>query len=87
MINFIFALWLVVIFIGPIAIWSSWNETNANNWIAENVKGCPFKYKWQIANDLSMKNKSAKFSYLLTLPKAEVIDLWLEANGCIDAGP
>ena len=78
--NSLVLLFVLTAIVGPIAIWASWNESNANEWIAENVNGCPFKYKWQIADDLSMKNRSVKFSYLLTLPKAEVIDLWLEAK-------
>ena len=39
--------------IGSVAIWASWNEINTNEWIANNVDGCPFKYKWQMADDLS----------------------------------
>ena len=49
---------LVLVFVltaivGSVAIWASWNEINSNEWIANNVDGCPFKYKWQMADDLS----------------------------------
>jgi len=69
--------------IGSIAIWASWNERNANEWIANNVDGCPFKYKWQMADDLSTPRLSGgskmdvKFSYLMVMPKDEVKKLWL----------
>ena len=69
--------------IGPVAIWASWIEINANEWIANNVVGCPYKYKWQMADDLSMSylgsgsKMDVKFSHLMVLPKAEVKKLWL----------
>ena len=63
--------------IGPVAIWASWNEINTNEWIANNVVGCPYKYKWQMADDLSASRKDIKFSHLMVLPKAEVKKLWL----------
>ena len=72
--------------IGPVAIWASWSEINANDWIANNVVGCPYKYKWQMADDLSMSclgsnsKMDVKFSHLMVLPKAEVKELWLLAK-------
>ena len=72
--------------IGSIAIWASWNEINSNEWIANNVDGCPFKYKWQMADDLSSSRlggdskMDVKFSYLMVLPKAEVKKLWILNN-------
>ena len=69
--------------IGPVAIWASWSEINANDWIANNVVDCPYKYKWQMADDLSMSclgsssKMDVKFSHLMVLPKAEVKKLWL----------
>ena len=73
-------LFVLTAVIGPVAIWASWNEINANEWIASNVDGCPFKYKWQIADDLSASRKDIKFSYLMVMPKAEVRKLWLLAK-------
>jgi len=80
MIDYIVILLVVVGIVGPIAMVASWNELNANKWIALNVDGCPFKYKWQIADDLSASRKDIKFSHLMVLPKAEVKKLWLESN-------
>ena len=79
MIDYIVILLVVMGIVGPIAIWASWNEANANEWIALNVDGCPFKYKWQIADDLSASRRG-KFSHLMVLPKAEVKKLWLLAK-------
>ena len=73
-------LFVLTAVIGPVAIWASWNEINANEWISSNVDGCPFKYKWQIADDLSASRKDIKFSYLMVMPKAEVRKLWLLAK-------
>ena len=73
-------LFVLTAVIGSVAIWASWNEINANEWIASNVDGCPFKYKWQIADDLSVSRKDIKFSYLMVMPKAEVRKLWLLAK-------
>ena len=80
MIDYIVILLVVMGIVGPVAIWASWNEANANEWIALNVDGCPFKYKWQIADDLSASRKDIKFSHLMVLPKAEVKKLWLECR-------
>ena len=79
---------LVLVFVltaivGSVAIWASWNEINSNEWIANNVDGCPFKYKWQMADDLSTSRlgrgskMDVKFSYLMVMPKDEVRKLWL----------
>ena len=81
MIDYIVVLFVVTVVIGPIALWASWNERNANEWISANVDGCPFKYKWQIADDLSASRKDIKFSHLMVLPKAEVKKLWLLSKG------
>ena len=70
-------LFILTVVIGPVVIWASWNEINSNEWIANNVDGCPFKYKWQIADDLAMYRKDIRFSYLMTLPKAEVKKVWM----------
>ena len=70
-------LFILTVVIGPVVIWASWNEINSNEWIANNVDGCPFKYKWQIADDLAMYRKGIRFSYLMTLPKAEVKKVWM----------
>jgi len=80
MLDYIVILLVVVGIVGPIAVVASWNERNANEWIALNVDGCPFKYKWQIADDLSASRKDIKFSHLMVLPKAEVKKLWLLAR-------
>jgi hypothetical protein len=80
MLEYMIIMIVVMGIVGPIAIWSSWNEINANEWIALNVEGCPFKYKWQIADDLSASRKDIKFSHLMVLPKAEVKKLWLLAK-------
>lgn len=81
MIDFIFILWITTMVIGPIAIWASYNHTNATKYInkkIDEVDGfCPYKYKWQIADDLAMRDDEAKFSYLMTMPKDRVKDLWL----------
>ena len=77
MMDYVVILFVVTIFIGPVAVWASWNERNTNAWIALNVDGCPFKYKWQMADDLSASRKDVKFSYLMVMPKAEVKKLWL----------
>ena len=76
-------LFILTAVIGPVVIWASWNEINSNEWIANNVDGCPFKYKWQIADDLSSSclgsdsKMDVKFSYLMVMPKDEVRKLWL----------
>ena len=83
MLDYIVILLVVIGTVGPVAIWASWNERNANEWIANNVDGCPFKYKWQMADDLSSSRlgggskMDVKFSYLMVMPKAEVRKLWL----------
>ena len=81
MIDFIFALWIVTGILGPVAILASWNASNGEHWINKTINEvsgfCPFKYKWQIADDLSMRDKSAKFSYLMTMPKQQVKNLWM----------
>ena len=78
MLEYMIIMIVVMGIVGPIAIWASWSESNANEWIALNVEGCPFKYKWQIADDLSASRKDIKFSHLMVLPKAEVKKLWHE---------
>ena len=81
MIDFIFILWITTMVIGPIAIWASYNHINATKYInkkIDEVDGfCPYKYKWQIADDLAIRDDEAKFSYLMTMPKDRVKDLWL----------
>ena len=81
MIDFIFALCITLGILGPVAILASWNTYNCEQWInktIDEVPGfCPFKYKWQIADDLSMRNKQSKFSYLMTMPKSRVKELWV----------
>ena len=77
MLDYIVILLAVIGTVGPVAIWASWNEINTNEWIANNVVGCPYKYKWQMADDLSASRKDIKFSHLMVLPKAEVKKLWL----------
>ena len=81
MFEYILILFVVTIAIGPVAILASWNERDMNEWISINVDGCPFKYKWQIADDLSASRKDVKFSYLMVMPKAEVKKLWLSNKG------
>ena len=81
MLDFICMLFVGTLIIGPIAIAVSYNHTNytrfINKKIAEVDGFCPFKYKWQIADDLAMRDKEAKFSYLMPMPKERVKDLWM----------
>ena len=81
MIEFIIILLIVTSILGPIAVFASWNASNSEQWInktIDEVPGfCPYKYKWQIADDLSMRNKQSKFSYLMTMPKSRVKELWV----------
>lgn len=81
MIDYIFILWITTMVIGPIAIWASYNHTNATKYIESKIDTlynfCPYKYKWQIADDLAMRDDEAKFSYLMTMPKDRVKELWL----------
>jgi len=81
MINFIIALLITMVIIGPIAIAVCINAYNQEKFIEDTINKtlefCPYKYKWQIAEDLSMRDKSAKFSYLMTMPKQQVKDLWM----------
>jgi len=76
--NFVIILTITFVVIAPIALFASWNERNAMEWIYNNTNHCPFKYKWQIANDLSFRDKSIKFSHLMILPKRVVLSLWAE---------
>lgn len=76
--EFLLILTVTFMVLAPIAVWASWNERNAMEWIYENTNYCPFKYKWQIANDLSFRDKSAKFSYLMIMPKKAVMFLWTD---------
>jgi hypothetical protein len=75
---FISILLVAFMLLYPTAIWASWNERNGMDWIYSNTNYCPFKYKWQIANDLNSRDKSAKFSYLMTLPKGVVKSIWAD---------
>ena len=81
MIDFIVILWVTLAIVGPIAILTSWNASNGEYWINKTINEvpgfCPYKYKWQVADDLSMRDESAKFSYLMTMPKQQVKDLWM----------
>jgi hypothetical protein len=81
MIEFIIILLIVASILWPIAIFVCYNASNSERWInktIDEVPGfCPYKYKWQIADDLSMRNKQSKFSYLMTMPKSRVKELWV----------
>ena len=81
MIDFIVVLFIVTSILGPVAILASWNATNGEQWINKTISEvpgfCPYKYKWQIADDLSMRDDDAKFSYLMTMPKRRVEELWM----------
>lgn len=80
-IEFMFILLITIAVIGPIALAACINADNQEKFIADTIHKtiafCPYKYKWQIADDLSMRDKSAKFSYLITMPKQQVKDLWM----------
>lgn len=77
MLEFIIILMITLIILYPIAVIVSHNATNGEEWINENVRHCPYKYKWQMADSLSRIDKTFKFTYLLTLPKHVVKDLWV----------
>ena len=81
MIDYIFILWITTMVIGPIALWASYNHTNATRYIKSKIDTipyfCPYKYKWQMADDLAMRDDEAKFTYLMTMPKDRVKELWL----------
>ena len=81
MIEFLMIAIVVTPVIGMIALWTSYNHDNATKYINEKIDNlyhfCPYKYKWQLAEDLAMRDKDAKFSYLMTMPKASVKELWL----------
>jgi len=80
-IEFIFILLITIAVIGPIALAACINADNQEKFIADTIhktlEFCPYKYKWQIADDLSMRDDNAKFSYLMTMPKQQVKDLWM----------
>ena len=81
MIEFMFILLITIAVIGPIALAACINADNQEKFIADTIhktlEFCPYKYKWQIADDLSMRNKQSKFSYLMTMPKSRVKELWV----------
>ena len=81
MLDFICILFVTTLVVGPMALALSYNHDNhtkyINKKIAEVDGFCPFKYKWQIADDLAMRNKETKFSYLMPMPKASVKELWM----------
>jgi len=84
MLDYTVILFLTALVLGPIAVWSSHNYTNsvrfANKMIEEHDYFCPFKYKWQIADDLSFKQKDYKFTYLMSMSKESVKQLWFNAH-------
>jgi len=78
--------WLIIAFIGLIAIAVCMNERNMNKYyntkIAMHKGFCPFKYKWQLIDDLNKRNKEHAVTYLHTLNKANVKALWMyEVHG------
>ena len=81
MIDFIFILFIVTSILGTVAVFVSWNAINGEHWINKTINEvpgfCPYKYKWQVADDLSMRDDNAKFSYLMTMPKRRVEELWI----------
>jgi len=81
MIEFMFILLGTLAVLGPIALAACINADNQEKFIADTIhktlEFCPYKYKWQIADDLSMRDDNAKFSYLMTMPKQQVKDLWM----------
>ena len=81
MLDFICMLFVTLIVVGPMAIALSYNHTNYTHFINKKITEvdgfCPFKYKWQIADDLAMRDEEAKFSNLMTMPKARGKDLWM----------
>tara|TARA_R110002110_G_scaffold74852_3_gene197942 strand:- start:1055 stop:1339 length:285 start_codon:yes stop_codon:yes gene_type:complete len=80
-IEFIFILLITIAVIGPIALAACINADNQEKFIADTIHKtiafCPYRFKWQIADDLSMRDDNAKFSYLMTMPKQQVKDLWM----------
>ena len=81
MLDFICMLFIGTLIIGPIALAVSYNANHYEEFInkkIDEVDGfCPFKYKWQIADDLAMRDDEAKFSYLMPMPKERIKELWL----------
>ncbi len=79
--NYPILVWLLVAFIGLIAIAVCMNERNLNKYYKANIelhKGfCPYKYKWQLINDLNARNPKHAVTYLHTLSKANVKRLWI----------
>ena len=62
---------LIIPFIGLIAIAVCMNERNMNKYyntkIAMHKGFCPFKYKWQLIDDLNKRNKEHAVTYLHSL--------------------
>ncbi len=81
MIEFLFISLITAMVLGPIGKIASNNHTNATKYIESKINTlynfCPYKYKWQIADDLAIRDDEAKFSYLMTMPKDRVKELWL----------
>jgi len=81
MIEFMFILLVTLAVLGPIALAACINADNQEKFIADTINKtiafCPYRFKWQIADDLSMRDDNAKFSYLMTMPKQQVKDLWM----------
>jgi|TARA_R110002167_G_scaffold86976_1_gene235283 hypothetical protein len=81
MIEFMFILLVTLAVLGPIALAACINADNQEKFIADTIHKtiafCPYRFKWQIADDLSMRDDNAKFSYLMTMPKQQVKDLWM----------
>ena len=81
MIEFLMIAIVVTPIIGTIALWTSYNHDNATKYINKKIDTiynfCPYKYKWQLADDLGMRDEDSKFSYLMTMPKESVKELWL----------
>ena len=81
MIEFMFILLVTLAVLGPIALAVCINADNQEKFIADTIHKtiafCPYRFKWQIADDLSMRDDNAKFSYLMTMPKQQVKDLWM----------
>ena len=81
MIEFLMIAIVVTATLGPLALWASWNHTNATEYIEKKIDTiynfCPYKYRWQLADDLGMRDEDSKFSYLMTMPKESVKELWL----------
>ena len=50
MIEFLMIAIVVTATLGPLALWASWNHTNATEYIEKKIDTiynfCPYKYKW-----------------------------------------